>query len=39
MKNKRVKFDGIWHITEIENWDEDYFNIRYYSEPIKSKVQ
>jgi hypothetical protein len=22
-----MKFEGIWHITEMENWDEDYFNM------------
>jgi hypothetical protein len=22
-----VKFDGVWYITEMENWDEDYFNM------------
>jgi hypothetical protein len=22
-----VKFDGVWHITEMENWDENYFNM------------
>ena len=22
-----MKFDGVWHITEMENWDEDYFNM------------
>jgi hypothetical protein len=21
------KFTGTWHITEMENWDEDYFNM------------
>lgn len=20
-------FEGIWHITEMANWDEDYFNM------------
>jgi hypothetical protein len=22
-----MKFEGTWHITEMENWDEDYFNM------------
>jgi len=22
-----MKFVGTWHITEMENWDEDYFNM------------
>jgi hypothetical protein len=22
-----MKFDGVWYITEMENWDEDYFNM------------
>ena len=22
-----MKFDGVWHIKEMENWDEDYFNM------------
>jgi hypothetical protein len=22
-----MKFEGIWHITKMENWDEDYFNM------------
>jgi hypothetical protein len=22
-----VKFEGIWYITEMANWDEDYFNM------------
>ena len=22
-----MKFEGIWHITEMENWDEDYCNM------------
>ena len=22
-----TKFAGTWHITEMENWDEDYFNM------------
>ena len=22
-----MKFEGIWHITSMENWDEDYFNM------------
>ncbi|MFM7425998.1 MAG: hypothetical protein ACKO7W_13575 [Elainella sp.] len=24
---KSTKFAGTWHITEMENWDEDYFNM------------
>jgi hypothetical protein len=23
-----MKFDGVWYITEMENWDEDYFNMQ-----------
>ena len=26
-KNKRKKFEGSWHIQEMEAWDEDYFNM------------
>lgn len=22
-----MKFEGIWHITDMENWNEDYFNM------------
>lgn len=22
-----MKFSGVWHIYEMENWDEDYFNM------------
>lgn len=22
-----MKFEGTWHITDMENWDEDYFNM------------
>lgn len=22
-----MKFTGIWHIYEMQNWDEDYFNM------------
>ena len=22
-----MKFEGTWHITEMEMWDEDYFNM------------
>jgi hypothetical protein len=22
-----MKFEGLWHITEMEAWDEDYFNM------------
>jgi hypothetical protein len=22
-----MKFERIWNITEMENWDEDYFNM------------
>lgn len=22
-----MSFEGTWHITEMENWDEDYFNM------------
>lgn len=22
-----MKFKGLWHITEMEAWDEDYFNM------------
>jgi hypothetical protein len=22
-----MKFSGIWHIYEMGNWDEDYFNM------------
>jgi hypothetical protein len=22
-----AKFSGYWHITEMSNWDEDYFNM------------
>jgi hypothetical protein len=22
-----MKFEGIWHITEMENWDENYCNM------------
>jgi hypothetical protein len=22
-----MTFEGIWHITEMQNWDEDYFNM------------
>ncbi len=22
-----MKFEGTWHIYEMENWDEDYFNM------------
>ena len=22
-----MKFEGTWHITAMENWDEDYFNM------------
>ena len=22
-----MKFEGIWHIKEMENWDEDYCNM------------
>jgi hypothetical protein len=22
-----MKFEGLWHIYEMENWDEDYFNM------------
>jgi hypothetical protein len=22
-----MKFAGLWHITEMDNWDEDYFNM------------
>lgn len=22
-----MKFEGTWHITDMENWDEEYFNM------------
>ena len=22
-----MKFEGTWHINDMENWDEDYFNM------------
>jgi hypothetical protein len=22
-----MKFEGTWHITDMETWDEDYFNM------------
>jgi hypothetical protein len=26
-KDKDTDFTGIWHIYEMEAWDEDYFNM------------
>lgn len=28
-----MKFTGTWHIYEMEEWDEDYFNLGVFARP------